>query len=162
MLAAALASSAALTAATAQELKLGYVNAERILRESAPAKAASQRLEAEFSKRDKELQELGTKLKASAERFEKDAPVLGEAERARRQRELSELDRDLQRRQREFREDLNQRQNEERLGLLERAQRIVRQIAEQDKFDLIVTDAAYVSQRIDITEKVLRALNAPK
>jgi outer membrane protein len=162
MLAAALASSAALTAATAQELKLGYVNAERILRESAPAKAASQRLEAEFSKRDKELQELGTKLKASAERFEKDAPVLGEAERARRQRELSELDRDLQRRQREFREDLNQRQNEERLGLLERAQRIVRQIAEQDKFDLIVTEAAYVSQRIDITEKVLRALNAPK
>jgi outer membrane protein len=162
MLAAALASSAALTAATAQELKLGYVNAERILRESAPAKAASQRLEAEFSKRDKELQDLGTKLKASAERFEKDAPVLGEAERARRQRELSELDRDLQRRQREFREDLNQRQNEERLGLLERAQRIVRQIAEQDKFDLIVTDAAYVSQRIDITEKVLRALNAPK
>jgi outer membrane protein len=162
MLAAALASSAALTAATAQELKLGYVNAERILRESAPAKAASQRLEAEFSKRDKELQELGVKLKASAERFEKDAPVLGEAERARRQRELSELDRDLQRRQREFREDLNQRQNEERLGLLERAQRIVRQIAEQDKFDLIVTEAAYVSQRIDITEKVLRALNAPK
>jgi outer membrane protein len=148
--------------ASAQELKIGYVNAERILRESAPAKAASQRLEAEFSKRDRELQELGTKLKAAAASFEKDAPVLSEADRARRQRELAELDRDLQRRQREFREDLNQRQNEERLALLERAQRIVRQIAEQEKYDLIVTDAAYVSPRADITEKVLRALNAPK
>ena len=86
----------------------------------------------------------------------------GERQRARRQRELTELDRDLQRRQREFREDLNQRRNEELQGLLERAQRIVRQIAEQEKFDLVVQDAVFFSPRVDITEKVLRALNAPK
>ena len=111
--------------AASQEIKLGYVSVERILRDSAPAKAATQKLEAEFSKRDRELQDLGAKLKAAAERLEKDAPVLGEAERARRQRELAELDRDVQRRQREFREDLNQRRNEELQGLLERAERIV-------------------------------------
>jgi len=162
MLTLALASGALALPAAAQELKIGYVSSERILRDSAPAKAATQKLEAEFSKRDRELQELGAKLKGAAERFEKDAPVLGEAERNRRQRELTELDRDVQRRQREFREDLNQRRNEELQGLMERAQRIVRQIAEQEKFDLIVQEAVYFSPRVDITEKVLRALNAPK
>jgi outer membrane protein len=162
MLTLALASGALALPAAAQEWKIGYVSSERILRDSAPAKAATQKLEAEFSKRDRELQELGAKLKGAAERFEKDAPVLGEAERNRRQRELTELDRDVQRRQREFREDLNQRRNEELQGLMERAQRIVRQIAEQEKFDLIVQEAVYFSPRVDITEKVLRALNAPK
>lgn len=144
----------------AQEMRIGYVNSERILRDSTPAKAATAKLEQEFSKRDRELQDMGAKLKASADKFEKDAPVLAEAERARRQRELSEMDRDLQRRQREFREDLNQRRNEELQALLERAQRIVRQIAEQEKFDLIVQDAVYFSPRVDITDKVLRALNS--
>jgi outer membrane protein len=160
LVAAALASPALPSAA--QELKLGYVSSEKLLRESAPAKAATQKLEAEFSKRDRELQDLGAKLKAAADRFEKDAPVLSEADRARRQRELAELDRDLQRRQREFREDLNTRRNEELQGLLERAQRIVRRIAEQEKFDLIVQDAVYFSPRVDITEKVLRELNTAK
>jgi len=146
----------------AEELKVGYVNSERILRDSIPAKAATAKLEQEFSKRDHELQDVGAKLKASADRFEKDAPVLAESERSRRQRELAELDRDFQRRQREFREDLNQRRNEELQSLLERAQRIVRQIAEQEKYDLIVQDAVYFSSRVDITEKVLRALNNGK
>jgi outer membrane protein len=148
--------------ARAQELKIGYVNSERILRDSAPARAATQKLESEFAKRDRELQDLAARLKAQAERFEKDAPVLAEAERNKRQRELAELDRDLQRRQREFREDLNQRRNEELQGLLERAQRLVRQIAEQEKFDLIVQDAVYFSSRVDITDKVLRGLNNGK
>lgn len=143
----------------AQEMKLGYVNSERILRDSAPARAATQKLEAEFAKRDRELQELGQRLKAAVDRFERDAPVLSEAERNKRQRELAEMDRDFQRRQREFREDLNQRRNEELQALLDRAQRIVRQIAEQEKFDLIVQDAVYFSPRVDITDKVLRALN---
>ena len=156
---AALASSASLAA---QELKIGYVNSERILRDSAPAKAATAKLELEFSKRDKELQDMGAKLKASADKFEKDAPVLSEGDRNRRQRELTEMDRDFQRRQREFREDLNQRRNEELQGLLERAQRIVRQIADQEKYDLIVQDAVFFSPRVDITEKVLRALNSGK
>ncbi len=162
VLALAILATAAGAPLAAQELKIGYVNSERILRDSNPAKAATAKLEQEFSKRDRELQDMGAKLKATADKFEKDAPVLSEAERNRRQRELAELDRDLQRRQREFREDLNQRRNEELQSLLERAQRIVRQIAEQEKYDLIVQDAVYFSSRVDITEKVLRALNNGK
>jgi outer membrane protein len=160
--AAALVASAVMLPAAAQELKIGYVSYERIMRDSAPAKAASKKLEAEFTKRDRELQELGVKLKAAAERFEKDGPVLSEADRARRQRELTELDRDLQRRQREFREDLNQRRNEELQGVVERAGKVIRQIAEQEKFDLILQEAVHASPRVDITERVLRALEAPK
>jgi outer membrane protein len=105
---------------------------------------------------------MAQRLKTQAERFEKEAPVMAEADRVKRQRELSETDRELQRRQREFREDLNQRRNEELQVLLERAQRLVRQIAEQEKFDLILQDAVYFSPRVDITEKVLRALNNGK
>jgi outer membrane protein len=148
--------------AGAQEFKIGYVNSERLVRDSAPARAATQKLEAEFAKRDRELQEMAQRLKTQAERFEKEAPVMAEADRVKRQRELSETDRELQRRQREFREDLNQRRNEELQVLLERAQRLVRQIAEQEKFDLILQDAVYFSPRVDITEKVLRALNNGK
>ena len=145
--------------AAAQELKLGVVNSDRILRDSTPARAAMQKLEAEFSKRDRELQEMGARLKSTAERFEKDAPVMTETDRVRRQRELAELDREFQRKQREFREDFNQRRNEELQGLLERTNRIIRQLAEQEKYDLIVQEAVYFNPRIDITDKVLRALN---
>jgi outer membrane protein len=155
-LAAALVASAPLAA---QDLKLGVVNSDRILRDSLPARAAMQKLEAEFSRRDKELQEVGARLKASVERFEKDGPVMTETDRIRRQRELAEMDREFQRKQREFREDFNQRRNEELQGLLERTNRIIRQIAEQEKYDLIVQEAVYFNPRIDITEKVLRALN---
>lgn len=145
--------------AVAQELKIGVVNSDRILRDSAPARAAMQKLEGEFSKRDKELQDMGSRLKSGAERFEKDAPVMTETDRSRRQRELAEMDREFQRKQREFREDFNQRRNEELQALLERTNRIIRQLAEQEKYDLIVQEAVYFNPRIDITEKVLRALN---
>jgi outer membrane protein len=146
----------------AQELKIGVVNSDRILRDSQPARAAMQKLEGEFAKRDKDLQEMGARLKTSAERFEKDGPVMSETDRVRRQRELSELDREFQRKQREFREDFNQRRNEELQALLERTNRIIRQIAEQEKFDLIVQEAVYFNPRIDMTERVLRALNNAK
>jgi len=146
--------------AGAQEIKIGFVSSERILRESDPAKAAEQKLLQEFAKRDKELQEAGARLKAMADKLEKDGPVLAEGELAKRQREMQDMDRDFQRRQREFREDLNQRKNEELQGLLERAQRIVRQLAEQEKYDLILQDAVYVGPRIDITDRVLKQLNA--
>ena len=109
---------AAAPLAHAQELKIGVVNSDRILRDSQPARAAMQKLEAEFSKRDKELQEMGARLKSSAERFEKDGPVMSESDRVRRQRELAEMDREFQRKQREFREDFNQRRNEELQALL--------------------------------------------
>ena len=148
--------------ASAQELKIGVVNPERLLRESTPARAALTKLEAEFSKRQKDVEDTGTRLKAMAERFEKDSPVMTETDRGRRQRELAELDRDFQRKQREFREDLNQRRNEEMQSLQERSTRIIRQIAEQEKFDLIVQEAVYFNPRIDITERVLRALNTAR
>ncbi|MGB2818099.1 MAG: OmpH family outer membrane protein [Burkholderiaceae bacterium] len=145
--------------AYAQDLKIGVVNSDRLLRDSNPARTAMQKLEAEFSKRDKELQEIGARLKTSAERFEKDSPVMTETDRARRQRELAEMDREFQRKQREFREDFNQRRNEELQALLERTNRIIRQMAEQEKYDLILQEAVYFNPRIDITEKVLRVLN---
>ena len=159
-LAAALLTAA--PAVRAEDLKVGVVNSDRILRDSQPARAAMQKLEAEFSKRDKDMQEMGARLKANAERFEKDGPIMSESDRVRRQRELAEADREFQRKQREFREDFNQRRNEELQGLLERTNRIIRQIAEQEKFDLIVQEAVYFNPRIDMTERVLRALNNTK
>lgn len=148
--------------AAAQELKIGVVNPDRLLRESTPARAASTKLEAEFAKRQKEMEDMGTRLKATAERFEKDSPVMTETDRGRRQRELAELDREFQRKRRELTEDFNQRRNEEMQGLVERSNRIIRQIAEQEKFDLIMQEAVYFNPRIDITERVLKALNASR
>jgi len=142
--------------------RIGFVNTERILRESAVAKAAQQKLEQEFSRREKELQELAARVKAAGERLDRDAAVLSETERARRQREVGDLDREFQRRQREFREDLSQRRNEELAGVIERANRLIRQMAEQEKIDLILQEAVYASPRIDLTDKVIRLLNNPR
>jgi outer membrane protein len=125
LLAAALVAGASATA-SAQELKIGYVNSDRVLRDAAPAKAAQAKLEAEFSKREKDLNELANKLKAASDRLDKDAPTLGEAERTRRQRELVDQDRDLQRRRREFQEDLSQRKNEELATVVERTNLVCR------------------------------------
>jgi outer membrane protein len=144
----------------AQEVKIGYVNSERVLREAAPAKAAQARLELEFGKREKDLAEQGGRLKAAAEKLEKEAPTLSESERARRQRELVEQDRDIQRRRREFQEDLTQRKNEELQGVVERANRVIKQIFEQEKYDVILQEAIFAGPRVDITEKVIKALNA--
>jgi outer membrane protein len=149
-------------AAPAQEIKIGYVNSERVLREATPAKAAQAKLEAEFSKRDRELADQAARLKAGADKLDKDGPTLPEAERNRRQRELVEQDRDLQRKRREFQEDLNQRKNEELSTVVERANRVIKQLMDSEKFDLILTEGVYfVSPRIDVTERVIRALNAP-
>jgi len=156
----AMALAGAGMSAFAQDLKIGFVNTERILRDSAPAKASQQKLEAEFSKREKSIQDSATKLKEISEKLERDAAVMPESERLKRQREAAELERDLQRRQREFREDLNQRRNEELAAVIERANRAIRQIAEAEKYDVILQEAVFASPKIDITEKVLRTLNA--
>jgi outer membrane protein len=153
------ASVMCMSAAQAQEVKVGFVSTERIFREAAPAKAANAKIEQEFSKRDKELQDMGARLKSMADRLDKDAPVLSESDRVRRQRELGDLDKDFQRRQREFREDLNQRRNEELATVLERTNRVIKQIAEAEKYDIVFQEAVYISPRIDITDKVLKALN---
>jgi len=147
--------------AHAQELKIGYVNSERVLREAAPAKAAQTKLEAEFGKRERELTEQATRLKAAADKMEKDAPTLSPTEQQRRQRELVEQDRDIQRKRREFQEDLNQRRNEELAAVVERANRVIKQIFDGEKYDLILQEAVFASNKVDITDKVIRGLNAP-
>jgi outer membrane protein len=146
--------------AQAQELKIGYVNSDRVLREAAPAKAAQAKLEAEFSKREKDLNDLGARLKAASDKLDKDAPTLSETERSTRQRELIDQDRELQRRRREFQEDLTQRKNEELATVVERTNRVIKQIFDAEKYDLIVQEAVFWSPRVDITDKVIRALNA--
>ena len=142
-----------------QDLKIGYVNSERVLREAQPAKAAQLKLEAEFSKRDRELSEQAQRLKAAADRLDKEAPTLSESERNRRQRDLVEQDRDLQRKRREFQEDLNQRRNEELSAVVERANRVIKQIFDQEKYDLILQEVIFAGPRVDITDKVIKALN---
>jgi outer membrane protein len=145
--------------AGAEETKIGFVNTERILREAPPAKAAQVKIEQEFSKREKDLQDLSARIKGMSEKLDKEATVLSESDRTRRQRELADLDKDFQRKQREFREDLNQRRNEEVANVLERTNKVIKQIADAEKFDIILQDAVTVSPRIDITDKVLKALN---
>lgn len=145
--------------ASAQETKIGYVSTERILRESEPAKAAEARMENEFSQRRKDLQDFAAKIKGMAEKLDKDTPVLAETDRVKRQRELADMDQDFQRKQRAYREDVSQRMNEETAKLNERTTKIIRQIAESEKYDAILQDGVYFSPRIDITEKVMKALN---
>ena len=148
------------TVLLAQELKIGYVNSERVLREANVAKAAQVKLEAEFGKRDKELKDLESRVRAAADKLEKEAPTLSDAEKGRRQRDLVEQDRDMQRKRREWQEDLTQRKSEELSNVVERANRVIKQIFENDKFDLILQDAVHASSRVDITKRVIDALNA--
>jgi outer membrane protein len=147
--------------AQAQDLKIGYVNSERVLREAIPAKAAQEKLQAEFGKRERELADQAARLKASADKLDKEGPTLAEGERTRRQRELVELDRDMQRKRREFQEDLNQRRNEELASVVERANRVIKQIFDSEKYDVILQEVIFAGPRVDITEKVIKALNGP-
>jgi outer membrane protein len=142
--------------------KIGFVNTERVLREAAPAQRAQKKLEKEFQPRDQELQKMDRQVKELQGQLEKEAVTMPESDRRKKERELGELTREFQRKQREFREDLNLRRNEELAGVLERANKVIRAIAEQEKFDLILQEAVYVSNKIDITDKVLKALAAEK
>ncbi len=148
----------AFTVAQAQELKIGFVNSERIMRDSAPAKSATAKLEAEFSKREKELRNMQTRLKTMSEKLEKDMPVLSESDRVKRQRELADYGQEFQSKNRRYREDLMQRRNEEFSVVLQRINKAINTIAQSEKYDLIVQDAVYFSPKVDITDKVLRAL----
>lgn len=143
----------------AQETKVGFINTERVFREAAPAKAAQAKIEQEFSRREKELQDMAARLKSLSEKLDKDAAILTDSDRIKRQRELADLDKDFQRKQREFREDLNQRRNEELAIVLDRTNKVIKQIAEAEKYDIVFQEAVYASPRIDITDKVLKLLN---
>ena len=129
-------------------VKIGFVSTERIMKDANPAKAAQAKIEQDFSRRDKELQDLNARLRSASEKLDKDASVLAESDRTRRQRE--------------FREDLNQRRNEELAAVLEKANRAIKEIAEREKFDLILQEAVFVSPRMDITDQVVKQLNAGK
>lgn len=142
----------------AQETKIAFVSTERIFREAVPAKAAQAKLEQEFSKREKDLSDVAARLKVQSDKLDKDVAVLSESERIKRQRDLAELDKEFQRKQREFREDLNQRRNEELSVVLERTNGVIRRIAEAEKYDIVFQEAVYASKRIDITDKVLKEL----
>lgn len=144
----------------AQEFRIGFVSTDRIFKEAATAKAAQTKLEQEFSKREKELVDLGASLKTLADKFEREAPTLSESQRITRQKQLVDQDREFQRKRREFQEDLNARKNEELQQVLERANKVVKQVAETEKYDLILQEAVYVNPKHDITDKVLKVLNS--
>ena len=146
-------------AALAQS-KIGVVQIERIVRDSGPALRAQKKLEAEFSKREADLTKIADQLKRMQDELEKDGVTMSEAQRRTKERDFSELTRDFQRKQREYREDVNQRRNEELSQVIEQANRIIRQIAEAEKYDIIFQEAAYANPRIDITDKVIKALDA--
>ncbi|RYF01973.1 MAG: OmpH family outer membrane protein [Comamonadaceae bacterium] len=155
-----LGSFAAAAPAQAQEFRAGFVNTDRIFREATTAKAAQSKLEQEFSKREKDLVDQGNSLKTATEKFEREAPTMAESQRTTRQRQLVEQDRDFQRKRREFQEDLSTRKNEELGQVLERANKVVKQVAEAEKYDVILQEAVYINPKHDITDKVIKALNA--
>jgi outer membrane protein len=143
----------------AQEVKIGVVSTERIFREGAPYKAAQTKIEMEFSKRQKELQDMASHLKAAAAKLDKDASILSDSDRTKRQRELADMDKEFQRTQREFKEDLNQRRNEEMANVIDKTNKVIKQIAVAEHYDIILQEAVYISPRVDITDKVLKALS---
>ena len=146
--------------AQAQEFKAGFVNTDRIFREATTAKAAQAKLEQEFSRREKELVDMGNTLKTASDKFEREAPTMAESQRTARQRQLVDQDRDFQRKRREFQEDLSARKNEELSQVLERANKVVKQVAEAENYDVILQEAVYINPKHDITDKVIKALNA--
>ena len=140
------------------EGKIGFVNTERILRDATTAQRAQKKIEAEFAKRDQDLAKLADQVKRMQDELEKDGVTMSDAQRRTKERDFNDANREFQRRQREFREDLNQRRNEELAQVVEQANRVIRQIAEAEKYDIIFQDAVYASPRIDITDKVIKSL----
>lgn len=153
--------SLVLVSAQAQELRMGFVSTDRVLKEAGTAKAAQTKLEQEFSKREKELLDQGAGIKAAADKFERDAPTLAETQRQARQKQLLDQDREFQRKRREFQEDLNARKNEELQLVIQRANKVIKELAVAEKYDFIFQDAVYVDPKHDITDKVIKALNTP-
>ncbi|MFB0936823.1 MAG: OmpH family outer membrane protein [Propionivibrio sp.] len=143
-----------------ESVKIGYVNTQRIFRDAPTAVKAAKKIEAEFSRRDQELQGMAKQLQGLQQSLEKNAVTMTETDRRAKEKELNELSREFQRKQREFREDLNLRQNEENAAIIEKANKAIKQLAETEKFDLIVQDVVWASPKLDITEKIIKALAA--
>jgi outer membrane protein len=140
-------------------IKIGFVNGERLLREAEPAKRAQAKLEKEFAGRQADLEKLQKQVETLQQQLDRDGPTMNDADRRNKERDLANMSRDLQRGQREYREDLNLRKNEELASMQERANKVILQIATDEKFDLIVQEPViFASSRIDITERVIKAL----
>ncbi len=144
------------TQALAADFRVGIVNTERILRESAPAVKAEKKIEKEFSGRDQEIKKVAKQVKDVQTLMEKEGLTLPEGEKRNKERELANLNMNLQRMQRGFSEDLNLRKNEEMSVVLEHANKAIQALAEKEKYDLILQEAVYRNPNIDITEKVLK------
>lgn len=144
------------------ETRIGFVNGQRVINESPQAAKAKKKIEKEFEKRNEDLQKMAKQLQSLQENLEKNAVTLSESDRRGKEREFNDINREFQRKQREFREDLNLRQNEEMAAIYERANKVIKQLAEAEKFDLILQEAIYFSPRIDLTDKVLKALGDGK
>lgn len=149
------------SAGASAEIRIGIVNTDRVMRESAPALRAQQKLDKEFDKRKQDLQDKAKQLQTMQDTLRRNSVSWLDSERRSKEKEFSDMDRDFQRQQREFFEDLNQRQNEERNGLVERLSKAIRQIAEEQKYDLILQEALYANPAIDVTEQVIKVLANP-
>ena len=162
LLVALMASLPVTYASAVDQLKIGYVNTQRLFRDAPAAVRAAKKIEQEFSKRDQDLQRLAKQVQGLQESLEKGGLTMAESERRAKEKDLGELSREFQRKQREFREDLNLRQNEENAAIIEKANKAIKQLAESEKFDLIVQDVVWVSPKLDITDKVIKALSEPQ
>jgi len=139
--------------------RIGFVYTERLMTDSRMAKSADAKLAAEFSKRQKAVEEMVARFKSASEKFDAEAAGLGELDRTRRTRELFNMQKDVERAQREFQEDLQQRKNEERAAIAQKAYKLVEQVAQEEKLDAVLVEAAWVSPRVDITDKILKLLD---
>tara|TARA_Y100001978_G_scaffold194093_1_gene200890 strand:+ start:504 stop:1004 length:501 start_codon:yes stop_codon:yes gene_type:complete len=140
------------------DLKFGFVSTERVFKESGPAVKALKALEKEFKPREQSIQKLGNQVRDLQAKLEKESVTMSESQRRRREQEIAKINREFKREQREFREDLNMRRNEELSVVLQIANKVIEEIAQAEKFDLILQEAVYRSPRIDITDKVIKAL----
>ncbi len=154
----ALASAFVAMPAAAADAKIGFVNTERLLREAPLSVTAQKKLEREFAARDQDLQKLAKQARDLQTLLDKDGVTMSDSERKNKERDLGNLNRELQRQGREFREDLNLRRNEELGQIQERARKAIQDIAKAEKFDIIVEQAVYVDPRNDITDRVMKAL----
>jgi len=140
------------------EVRIGFVNSQRVLNDAPQAAKAKKKIEKEFEKRDQDLQKLAKQLQTLQESLEKNSLTMPESEKRAKEREFGELNRDFQRKQREFKEDLNLRQNEEMAAIYERVNKAIKGIAEAEKYDLILQEAVYANPRLDVTDKIIKAL----
>lgn len=148
--------------ASAADIKIGFVNSQRILNDAPQATRAKKKIEKEFEKRDQDLQKTARQLQALQENLDKNSVTMAESERRNKEREFNDLNREFQRKQREFREDLNLRQNDEMKAIFDLVNKVIKNIAESEKYDIIFQEAVYANPRIDITDRVIKALGDVK